>query len=59
MIPWYVDKIWDFTKYSVCKTAYKDLEQLYDKPNIIMEYTNPVLQRNKIVYETIVSLWVY
>lgn len=54
MIPWYIDEKWDFKTYSVCKKAYRELVQLFDKPNIILDYSNPILQKNQTVYETIV-----
>ena len=56
MIPWYIAEKWDFRSYSVCKKAQRELLQLFDKPNIVLEYNNPVIQTNKLLYDTLVSV---
>lgn len=53
-IPWYIESNFDFKKYHVCKKARDELHKYYAKPNMFIDSKSPVVQKNKIFYETLV-----
>lgn len=55
LIPWYVRESFDFKQYHVSKTSYEELRKLFNKPIIQIEYLSNIVQKNKILYDTLVG----
>lgn len=50
-IPWKAKDLFDLRGYPVCKAAYSELNNYYEKPLIQIEYKSPTINNNKKLYD--------
>jgi len=45
----------DLRSYSISKDSQKEMDMLYKKPILLLDYKNPIVKNNKGLYEFLVN----